>query len=377
MNVDQRSVPPVIGWYIHHQGSGHLHRAVTMARELTRAGWHVTGLSSLSRPEQWSGAWVRLARDDGNSVYCGAAAAAEPPADASVGGQLEREDVTAGGSLHYAPIGHSGLVRRSAQISAWIDSFRPQLMVVDVSVEVAVLTRLHGIPVMTVVLPGDRGDCAHQLGFRLSSAILGMWPPAADGIVSGIPEDSEHKFHALGGLSRFPLPEASQDEHADRQPRADVSFSIVVLNGAGGGAMVEDLPHLLRQEFPAAEVTVLGGPDGTWVKDPWPVLCEASVVITAAGQNSIAEVAASRTPAVVIAHPRPYDEQNWMLETLVRGSWPVVAGPETSTAADWARVVDQALRLDGRRWSTWCDEKTSGRFIRLVHMYSDNTCGNR
>lgn len=364
MSVDENSPLPKIGWYIHHQGSGHLHRAMTMARELACVGWHVTGLSSLPRPEQWPGAWVELERDVANSGYYGAGASAEFHPD--------RKDVTAGGSLHFVPIGYPGLRRRSAQISTWIDSCRPRLMVVDVSVEIAVLTRLHGIPVMTVVLPGDRGDSAHQLGFRISSALLGMWPRSANGIVTGIPDGSEHKFYALGGLSRFPALEVTQGDGAGAEARRDERFSIVVLNGAGGGALLENLPRMIREGFPAAEVTVLGGPSGTWAEDPWPVLCDAAVVITAAGQNSIAEVAASRTPAVVIAHPRPYDEQNRMLETLVRGPWPVVAGPETHNAADWGRVVDQALRLDGRRWSTWCDEKTPQRFIRLVHMYADD-----
>ena len=374
MNVDQGPVHPVIGWYIHHQGSGHLHRAMSMARALARAGWHVTGLSSLSRPAQWPGEWVRLERDDSSSEFCEAATPAETAAEASDGCRLDRDDVTAGGSLHYVPVGHSGLRRRSAQISAWIDSARPRLMVVDVSVEVTILARLHGIPVLTAVLPGSRGDYAHQLGFRLSSAILGFWPQSAEGIVSGIPEDSEHKFHALGGLSRFPTLEVSSDVPGDKRGPADDAFSIVVLNGAGGGALSDDLPHVLTQEFPAAEVTVLGGPNGTWVEDPWPIVRDAAVVVTAAGQNSIAEVAASRTPAVVIAHPRPYDEQNWMLEVLVRGPWPVIAGPDDSNAADWAQAIAEALRLDGSRWSTWCDGKTLERFSNLVLRYAADVC---
>lgn len=255
MNVDHGPGHPVIGWYIHHQGSGHLHRATSMARALARAGWHVTGLSSLSRPAQWPGEWVRLERDDSRSEFCEAATPAETAAEASDGCRLDRDDVTAGGSLHYVPVGHSGLRRRSAQISAWIDSARPRLMVVDVSVEVTILARLHGIPVLTAVLPGSRGDYAHQLGFRLSSAILGFWPQSAVGIVSGIPEDSEHKFHALGGLSRFPALEVSSDAPGNKRGPAVVPFYRCA-HGAGGGALSDDLPHVLTQEFPAAEVTV-------------------------------------------------------------------------------------------------------------------------
>ena len=52
----------VIGYYVHHQGDGHLTRAAAIARAL--AGEPVTGLSSRPRPDGWPGEWVQLARDD-------------------------------------------------------------------------------------------------------------------------------------------------------------------------------------------------------------------------------------------------------------------------------------------------------------------------
>lgn len=358
-----------LGWYIHHQGSGHLQRAMTMALHLSSAGWQVTGLSSVSQPAQWPGEWVQLERDDTmhSSVHCRSAG----PSPSTEPVQAALRDITAGGALHFAPIGHPGIRRRSTQISSWIEAHRPCLMVVDVSVEVALLARLHGIAVMTVALPGNRTDAAHQLGFRLSAAIVGMWPPAAKDIVTGIPENSKQKFYALGGLSRFPPIEATQGGLPDPAAHTDCP-SIVVLNGAGGGALSARLPQILAQNFPEAEVTVLGGPGGTWVEDPWPMLCQADVVITAAGQNSIAEVAASRTPAVVVAHPRPHDEQYRMLDTLMRGPWPVVPAPETESGAAWGRAVKQALRLDGRCWSSWCDDEATKRFTQIVQSFASN-----
>ena len=41
-----------------------------------------------------------------------------------------------------------------ARLSAWIAESRPRVIVVDVSVEVALLARLFGIPVVSVALPG-------------------------------------------------------------------------------------------------------------------------------------------------------------------------------------------------------------------------------
>ena len=50
----------VIGYYVHHQGHGHLSRLQAVAAHLDT---RVVGLSSLPEPAGWPGEWVRLARD--------------------------------------------------------------------------------------------------------------------------------------------------------------------------------------------------------------------------------------------------------------------------------------------------------------------------
>ncbi len=55
----------VVGYYVHHVGSGHRHRAEVLAARLAHDGVSVTGLSSLPRPPSWAGEWVRLPPDDG------------------------------------------------------------------------------------------------------------------------------------------------------------------------------------------------------------------------------------------------------------------------------------------------------------------------
>ena len=75
------------------------------------------------------------------------------------------------------PYAHDGLRSRMAALSAWIADTRPDAMVVDVSVEVALLARLHGVPVLTMAQPGRRDDRPHTLGYAISEQILG---PVAD-----------------------------------------------------------------------------------------------------------------------------------------------------------------------------------------------------
>ena len=115
----------MIGYYVHHQGSGHLHRALAVARAWVAAGGEVTGLSSAARPADWPGPWVRLPLEDVTRPEVAV-------------------DPTAGGSLHWAPRGDAGLLTRQAAISQWLAAARPRACVVDVSAEVAWLVRLHG-----------------------------------------------------------------------------------------------------------------------------------------------------------------------------------------------------------------------------------------
>ncbi len=379
----------MIGWYIHHQGQGHLHRAVTLARSLS-PDTPVTGFSSRPAPAGWPGEWVQLAPDW-----------EEGPTEAHA---------DAGGALHWAPLGHHGLRERSAQISAWIREAGPELFIADVSVEAALLARLHGVPVVTVALPGDRTDPAHELGYRISEAVLGFWPASAEGILRGpgflpMPQPdgvgmsgspghergveapdggnapprnappsratpSAPSFCALGGLSRFaPQDEAPTAVGPHRGPH------VLLLNGRGGGELPPQAERAIAEALPEAEVTVLGGEH--WTEDPWPLLQRADVVVTAAGQNAVAEVAASRTPAVVLSHERPHQEQEFMRRTLLRGPWPAVAAPEEQTAPAWGRALREAMALDGTGWESWCDGRAAQRFLAALEEIRLRTGGSR
>ena len=84
---------------------------------------------------------------------------------------------------------------------------------------------------------------------------------------------------------------------------------MLVLSGRGGTELTLDELAAAQAETPGWTWTVLGPPGRRWVADPWPLLCAADVVVTHAGQNAIADVAAARRPAVIVPQPRPFDEQ--------------------------------------------------------------------
>ena len=310
----------VIGYYAHHQGRGHLHRAVAIA---ARTGTTITGLSTHSRPAGWSGEWLELADDAG-------------------AGPETRPD--AGGRLHYVPYAHEGLRSRMAALSAWIADTRPDALVVDVSVEVALLARLHGVPVLTLAQPGRRRDSAHTLGYSVSEQILAPWPKAAGPIWQADPTATTGKVTHLGAISRF-------DVLTD--PVAPTPGSVLVLNGVGGGALTGPVGQA-QAATPDWDWAHLG-PGGVWLDDPWPLLTTAAVVVSHCGQNAVAEIAAARRPAVLVPQPRPFDEQAAMAATLRHVGVPAIVLDAWPAPPQWPSLLRRAAALDGAGWSTWND----------------------
>lgn len=328
----------MIGYYVHHHGRGHVTRATALLPHLP-PDVEVTGLSSFPRPPGWPQLWVQL----------------DPDADAD---PFELpDDATAGGTFHWVPRGHPGLRSRMSTISRWIDATRPSVVVVDTSVEVATLCRLHGVPVVSLIQPGDRTDPPHTLGLGLAERLVAPWPADVADVVRGVAPDDPRLVH-VGAFSRFD----------GREPDASPADGrhVVVLSGAGGSALTTRALEHARATTPGWTWTVLGGPEGTWVDDPWAALCRADVVVTHAGQNALAEVAAARRPAVVIPQERPHDEQRTSAAALgADGRLPVVVLDEFLDDG-WSDVLDRAAALDGVGWAVWNDGKGARRLAELV-----------
>lgn len=312
----------MIGYYVHHHGSGHVTRLQAIAAHLRSP---VTGLSSLPAPSGWPGEWVQLDRDD-----------REPSPDAVAG------DPTAGGVLHWAPAHHRGLSARMATVGSWLHRHRPALLVVDVSVEVALLARLHGVPVVVLAMPGERTDRAHRTAYDLAEALLVPWPAAA--LRSPWPDHWVAKAWWVGAFSRF-------DGLAPRRRVESRNGPIVLLLWGTGG----------HDASPAdIEAARAATPGWTWVErgpgsaspDLWAELCGADVVVTHAGQNAVAEVAAARRPAVVVAQSRPYGEQA-ATAAAVDALGAAVGLQQWPPAHAWPELLARAVTRGGEAWDRW------------------------
>jgi hypothetical protein len=331
-----RETTSTVGYYVHHVGSGHRHRAEVLAGRLRREGVAVTGLSSLPRPTSWVGDWVRLPRDDDHHP----------------------REVTAHGHLHWAPLLHEGTRGRAAAVSRWLEAAAPDLVVVDVSVETLLLARLHGVPAVAVVLPGRRDDPAHLLGLGVAETLVGFWPRAAHDMTPGLPAALRERLVPVGALSRHPVRAEPRQPHTGQR-------TVALLLGSGGHDVGADDVRAAREATPDWHWRVLGADRSTWVEDPSAVLAEADVVVTHAGQNALAETAAARRPAVVLPQSRPHDEQRTTAEVLA-GGWPALVHHRWPAAGEWADVLERAAALDPARWSGWCDGRAADRFADVV-----------
>src|ERR1700759_2468014 len=307
----------MIGYYVHHHGTGHRMRAEAITSHLDE---HVVFFSSLPEPPTLRNGdrWIRLA------------------VDVDERGRGHR-DVTTNGRLHWAPVHTAGLARRSQQLLAAVAAAAPRRVVVDVSVEVAVLMRLAGIPVTVVAMPGGRADAAHQLAYDIADQILAPWPSAL--YKPAWLHRHRKRVHYVGAISRF-------DGRARSASRGDRRG--VLLAGTGGSDLPTDALEQLRAATPHLVWQALGGTAG-WVADVWSALDGADLVVTHAGQSAIADVASAGPPAVVLPQRRPFDEQQATASFLERAGIAVCV-PRWPSARHWPLLVTHARALHPRRW---------------------------
>ena len=191
------------------------------------------------------------------------------------------------------------------------------------------LARLHGVPVVSVVLPGDRGDAPHRAGFGLSSELVSFWPPSARGMVRGLAPADAARLRCLGALSRFGADELSGGRSDDGVRR------VVVLNGSGGGGPSAEALERARASAPGWEWQVLGGPRGRG----WTTRRRRCATPTWSSPTR------ARTPSR--RSPRPAGRRWWSRRTDRTTSSAPPPGCSTGAAGRWSCTSMARRRLGG------------------------------
>ncbi len=335
-----------LGWYVHHHGRGHLNRFLAVAPELEQ----VTVLSSLPRPRDAAAEWIEL------------------PLDVPLS-PAQQDTVQAGGLLHWAPLGESDYRRRMAMLAAWIARENPAAVVVDVSVEVALLVRLMGVKVIWVAQRGIRDDQAHRLAYGAAEMIIAPWTAATQAADQPGAPPPERVVH-VGALSRF-------DARLRTPPPAERRVGLLL--GFGG--------HSVRAEDVVAAAAAT--PDWTWEVtgindvpdlanvishppecDVWALLGRAAVVVASASGNVVSEVAAAGRPLICLAQERPFAEQHQQAAALSTAG--LALAPDGWPAAErWPALLASAREHGGWGWSALHDGAGARRFAEAVRTVTD------
>jgi hypothetical protein len=332
---------PVL-WYVHHQGAGHWRRALAVVRRLTR---EVVLISSAEPPGPLPehARWVRLADDF--------------PLDP---GRTPAR-VEAGGTLHWAPPHHRGLLDRHGAILAEAAQLRPSLAIVDVSVEVAVLLRASGVPVIAVRLPGQRTDFAHRLGFDLADEVVmpvpahwglqtGLARTVSVGLVSGLVTGPVPARFGTGRIPGQPQEPGSPDRSADGP--------VVIVVGQGGTRIDPAVCVRIASEVPERKVRVMGldhplemslstTPNLTFlgrIPDPSHELAAACTVVANCGLGALADTVSARRPLVVLPEDRPFGEQRASASAL-RSNNEAVVLDYLPASGGWRTAIEAAIFL--------------------------------
>ncbi|WP_201579676.1 hypothetical protein [Psychrobacter sp. Pi2-52] len=330
-----------IGYYAHHHGSGHCRQADKLAALLPNdARAQLTVFTSLD-----INSYRFTAIDEQQIVRLNAED--ERPDDILAGraGQYWQP-----ASLHYSPVGNSDIQKRSHQILDTIFLGNIDLMIIDVSVEVAMLCRAASIPYLYVRLPGIRDDAPHLGVFAGALALLAPYPKALesaqtsewvcgktlylDFIYSQKTESYTYESF-IDILAKLSVDNENSDLKSTNLPAIETQLTdksgatipiITVIKGYGGHKAIDEKLPELRSLLPDTLIVSLGPIDdekrcyvdiSAEVDDVTPFICHSDYLMMACGLNAVAQAYHYDTPLIVVPDDRPHNEQAVMAEALV------------------------------------------------------------
>lgn len=332
---------PHVGFYVHYHGMGHKHRTEAILRRLPVPASVVT---SRIHDLDWNGPTLK----DVIGIDC-------DNDHVPVRGMQHAQDVSA---LHYAPLWTDSITKRVAQYTRWLDETRPDVMVIDVSAEISMLTRLASIPQIVMRQHGRRDDPAHLAAYEAAHSLLAPFPQSMEDDIT--PDFVREKTVYLDGFCREQTNETVAPTEETKQIRERPM--IVVMFGRGGTGDVHQHLRDAATLVPHADWVVLGKDDNSnaertpsnlffagWQDNPGKWIADASVVVTSAGHNSVMELGHTRCRFIAIAEDRPFEEQIRKAKILSRERLAIgLTGWPAST--QWPALIEEAMLLDPSPW---------------------------
>ena len=226
---------------------------------------------------------------------------------------------------------------RTKALAEAIEHYKPKAFYCDGVPELAIMARGMGVPVVLVHLPGNvMNDPTQVFAHELADHIVAHFPASL--------EQANYQFTAKTYYSGYMSQYAGRG--LKRSNRSDSNDVTVLLGYDNYDVSVlktitndQTTPFTIignKQDYDLARNCILLGP----VKD----ISEAivgDVVISAAGQNTIAELLSLNKRLVLLPEPRPYDEQA-VHATVLANQQVVLLAKESFSAEQWQNVLQKA-----------------------------------
>lgn len=322
-------MPVEIAFYVHHQGSGHLMRCLAISGQLQNCT--ITFLGSALKN------YAAIIPDYIQCIHL----PMDTPGPDDVFFQANEQAA----GLHYAPLNVGGQCSRVHLLSRFFAEHPHMLLIVDVSVEVAMLASLCGVPYVYMRQHGRRADLAHSIAYRNAQLLLAPYPASFAQVED--PQWLKNRTFYTGGYSRFYLQSRVADE-------AETANRAAILVGSGGTSINERWIRHLASACPDWNFEILGltatdaSQTMTNVKnhgkldEPVAVLQKCRVVIGNTGHNTVMETAALGKAFITIPEERAFDEQAVKAEILSRLNLAAVVLPEDIYTADWPALLNES-----------------------------------
>ncbi|MGN5375649.1 glycosyltransferase [Sphingomonas hankookensis] len=346
-----------ITFFIHHQGRGHANRAMAIVRELP-PGRRVTILCA--RPDLFDGF------DRPVEIV---------PLPDMIGAPVPTRalfDQPTPDVLHCVPLGVEATRRTMRTILDHLDDVSPALFVVDVSAEIALLSRIASVPAIKIRMHGDRADPGHLGAYQ---ACVGLLAPFDERIEQeDFPAWGRAKTCYTGGLCTTTDAVPTKAE-ARAKLGIDPEREVVLVLTGGGGAGTPYAPLTMAARAVPDALWLVIGPvhreghetdfgnlvEKGWVAGVTDHIAAADVVIASAGDNTVHEIARVGRPYICAPEWRYFAEQTRKADRLAEVGAAVALHRWPGSLAPWRGLLDAAKALDPAALAALYDPAAAAR----------------
>ena len=225
-------IKPALAFFAHHQGRGHANRIMAILEHIPedRPVIIMTAAPSQFDERPHDATIVELPNMIG--------APSRSPA-------LHEQPTPE--TLHCVPLGVEEMRQHMGTIAQTLREADPALFVIDVSAEIALLSRIMSVPAVTIRMHGDREDIGHVAGYEACVAMLAPFDERIE--QDSYPKRLRDRTFYTGGLCTTRAPLRGKSEARSRLGLSEQEkVTLVIAGGGGSGTPYAPLTVAARAE---------------------------------------------------------------------------------------------------------------------------------